>query len=541
MSDLLGVATTLLSVINKAIRQSPLHRLQQYAKWALDALRIDLEGALVEANDILNKGFTRSVWNAPKIQSQIQALRERVMTSFQTRLSVASLDVGLEGKHAQDAFQSTMLKVNKDLQEIYFSTSASVKQEMQLALRRELREAMQTLTTAMESQIPGIEVAVSKIRSVHPQTSDIEKFLEDVLAALDGLSVKVQDDAAASTQSGNHKEITNPVKWYQDPVTWETMVDPIKATDGHTYDRWTIVSGGLVKSPFIPNDPRPFRIATDDLDVQITIRTTHYQWCINLQDNSDLPGLDSVDDTSNSVAPDDTKLVERDLSHSRPKVHDGHSGASSSQMTDDNENSTSSQILQINALDNSSSWTDADEPPLFIPSQTEYSATKLWHYTGERDNVKKPSNFNKKLKAFTCLFNKRSNNAVGATITAASTQPVQKKLGWLERSKYGYDMKDVLIREKLVLFEENKDAFNMEDLLSASAEVLGRGSMGTAYKATLGDGLTFVVKRLQKSIVLREDFAQQIYRVRNVLHKNLVPPVGYYISEGEQERFLVYK
>jgi hypothetical protein len=40
-------------------------------------------------------------------------------------------------------------------------------------------------------------------------------------------------------------------------------------------------------------------------------------------------------------------------------------------------------------------------------------------------------------------------------------------------------------------------SFNLEDLLRASAEVLGKGSVGTSYKAVLEEGTTVVVKRLK--------------------------------------------
>ena len=40
--------------------------------------------------------------------------------------------------------------------------------------------------------------------------------------------------------------------------------------------------------------------------------------------------------------------------------------------------------------------------------------------------------------------------------------------------------------------------FALEDLLKASAEVLGKGSMGTSYKAILEDGTTVVVKACEE-------------------------------------------
>ncbi|MED6126627.1 hypothetical protein PIB30_080269 [Stylosanthes scabra] len=50
-------------------------------------------------------------------------------------------------------------------------------------------------------------------------------------------------------------------------------------------------------------------------------------------------------------------------------------------------------------------------------------------------------------------------------------------------------------KNKLFFFECFANSFDLEDLLKASAEVLGKGSCGTTYKATLEDGTTVVVKR----------------------------------------------
>ncbi|CAM6093097.1 unnamed protein product [Calypogeia fissa] len=53
--------------------------------------------------------------------------------------------------------------------------------------------------------------------------------------------------------------------WYEDPITCDTMCDPVKCYDGRTYDRWTVIDNGLTKSPFTR---RPFSIAVDDMDVR---------------------------------------------------------------------------------------------------------------------------------------------------------------------------------------------------------------------------------------------------------------------------------
>lgn len=53
-------------------------------------------------------------------------------------------------------------------------------------------------------------------------------------------------------------------------------------------------------------------------------------------------------------------------------------------------------------------------------------------------------------------------------------------------------------RNKLVFFEGCSYNFDLEDLLRASAEVLGKGNYGTTYKAILEDGTAMVVKRLRE-------------------------------------------
>ncbi|GFP80518.1 probable inactive receptor kinase at5g58300 [Phtheirospermum japonicum] len=94
-------------------------------------------------------------------------------------------------------------------------------------------------------------------------------------------------------------------------------------------------------------------------------------------------------------------------------------------------------------------------------------------------------------------------------------------------------------RNKLVFFEGSSYNFDLEDLLRASAEVLGKGSFGTAYKAVLEESTTVVVKRLKEVIVGKKDFEQQMEMVGRVgQHSNIVPLRAYYYSKDE--KLLVY-
>ncbi|XP_024022437.1 probable inactive receptor kinase At5g58300 [Morus notabilis] len=94
-------------------------------------------------------------------------------------------------------------------------------------------------------------------------------------------------------------------------------------------------------------------------------------------------------------------------------------------------------------------------------------------------------------------------------------------------------------KNKLVFFEGSSYNFDLEDLLRASAEVLGKGSYGTTYKAILEEGTTVVVKRLKEVVVGKKEFDQQMENVGRVSQNpNVVPLRAYYYSKDE--KLLVY-
>ncbi|RWW80945.1 hypothetical protein BHE74_00010692 [Ensete ventricosum] len=77
-------------------------------------------------------------------------------------------------------------------------------------------------------------------------------------------------------------------------------------------------------------------------------------------------------------------------------------------------------------------------------------------------------------------------------------------------------------------------SFDLEDLLRASAEVLGKGSVGTSYKAVLEEGTTVVVKRLKDVAVSKREFEVHIESLGKVEHDNLLPLRAYYYSKDEK-------
>ncbi|CAM6105987.1 unnamed protein product [Calypogeia fissa] len=91
---------------------------------------------------------------------------------------------------------------------------------------------------------------------------------------------------------------------------------------------------------------------------------------------------------------------------------------------------------------------------------------------------------------------------------------------------------------KLSFLDESHPNYDLEDLLRASAEMLGKGSLGTAYKAALEGGNVLAVKRLKEVRDVTDmgkkefdDYMQMLGRLR---HPNLVPLRAYYYTKDER-------
>ncbi|KAL5716762.1 hypothetical protein ACHQM5_009885 [Ranunculus cassubicifolius] len=93
-------------------------------------------------------------------------------------------------------------------------------------------------------------------------------------------------------------------------------------------------------------------------------------------------------------------------------------------------------------------------------------------------------------------------------------------------------------RSKLVFFDKSK-MFGLEELLRASAEMLGKGSLGTVYKAELDDGCLLAVKRLKDSNPCpRKDFEQYMDVIGKLRHPNIARLRAFYYAKDE--KLLVY-
>ncbi|XP_052176600.1 pollen receptor-like kinase 1 [Diospyros lotus] len=92
---------------------------------------------------------------------------------------------------------------------------------------------------------------------------------------------------------------------------------------------------------------------------------------------------------------------------------------------------------------------------------------------------------------------------------------------------------------KLLFVREDRPRFDLQDLLRASAEVLGSGNFGSSYKAALVDRQVMVVKRFKHmNNVGREEFHEHMRRLGRLSHPNLLPLVAYYYRK--EEKLLVF-
>ncbi|GER26059.1 leucine-rich receptor-like protein kinase family protein [Striga asiatica] len=89
-------------------------------------------------------------------------------------------------------------------------------------------------------------------------------------------------------------------------------------------------------------------------------------------------------------------------------------------------------------------------------------------------------------------------------------------------------------------FLDDTLSFTAEELSRAPAEVLGRSSHGTSYKATLGDGLVLTVKWLREGVAKqRKEFAKEAKRFANIRHPNVVGVRGYYWGPTQHEKLIL--
>jgi hypothetical protein len=92
---------------------------------------------------------------------------------------------------------------------------------------------------------------------------------------------------------------------------------------------------------------------------------------------------------------------------------------------------------------------------------------------------------------------------------------------------------------KLVHFD-GPMVFTADDLLCATAEIMGKSTYGTVYRATLEDGNQVAVKRLREKITKgQREFESEVNVLGKIRHPNLLALRAYYLGP-KGEKLLVF-
>ncbi|KAJ7961162.1 Receptor-like kinase [Quillaja saponaria] len=135
-----------------------------------------------------------------------------------------------------------------------------------------------------------------------------------------------------------------------------------------------------------------------------------------------------------------------------------------------------------------------------------------------------------------CLLSKRaaSKGKNGKPTTAAAATSAGKAVAGSTEAVSGGEAGG-----KLVHFD-GLFIFTADDLLCATAEIMGKSAYGTAYKATLEDGNEVAVKRLrEKTTKGQKEFEAEVAELGKIRHPNLLALRAYYLGP-KGEKLLVF-
>jgi len=101
-------------------------------------------------------------------------------------------------------------------------------------------------------------------------------------------------------------------------------------------------------------------------------------------------------------------------------------------------------------------------------------------------------------------------------------------------SENGVSKNPAAVSKDLTFFVKSFGEFDLDGLLKASAEVLGKGTFGSSYKASFDHGLVVAVKRLRDVVVPEKEFREKLQVLGSISHANLVTLIAYYFSRDEK-------
>ncbi|KAK8557980.1 hypothetical protein V6N13_050330 [Hibiscus sabdariffa] len=120
-------------------------------------------------------------------------------------------------------------------------------------------------------------------------------------------------------------------------------------------------------------------------------------------------------------------------------------------------------------------------------------------------------------------------------------EPEKKKpgntvtVGQISEEKSANYYKKLGDNARLQFVRSERERFDLQDLLRASAEVLGSGSFGSSYKAVISNGRAMVVKRFKHmNNVGKEEFREHMARLGSLSHPNVLSLVAFYYRREEK-------
>nr|DAD49000.1 TPA_asm: hypothetical protein HUJ06_018937 [Nelumbo nucifera] len=136
---------------------------------------------------------------------------------------------------------------------------------------------------------------------------------------------------------------------------------------------------------------------------------------------------------------------------------------------------------------------------------------------------------------FYCCWKRRTRHYQRGVGGEKMRREPEKRHGYGYEGRYrGWSLRE---DEETVIFEGCKKGLRVDDLLKSSAEMLGKGIVGTTYKVVMDGGDVFVVKRARERRK-RKEFDGLLREIGRLRHSNIVNLRAYLCSK--EELLLVY-
>ncbi|KAL3677909.1 hypothetical protein R1sor_020865 [Riccia sorocarpa] len=198
---------------------------------ALDTLVKDLQKANEYMQQSLAEGKFKTFWSAKETRACLEALRQKLMASFQMAFLVTTLDVALEGHRSTENFQGVMVGL--------FHSQKSDSAAAQASHLAELRGLFKPLVWGQDQQMQRQDQHMQKQEQMMKMVDDMratlnqiasqqedgisEKFLNDVITAINqSLSNSPGESSGSGSGSADNEE-------FKEANTYTEELDDLRA------------------------------------------------------------------------------------------------------------------------------------------------------------------------------------------------------------------------------------------------------------------------------------------------------------------------